>query len=372
MYAYDADLYKALCGKHNMYDIRISDEIKNFFSSLPEGFRKKKTAEEIKEFLIAMWADKKGRKKHNEVKLKETYLLIEQIKRLSDETYLGFVKWEDKLNTISSGTKKQRYAACFEDNTFYLTIVSYKNADNELKVNMDLQKEDMYGNVIACPRISYANLYNYIQKRGSIKKEKENPHIKKREAGESKKVIAINHGDFIVRTNLFRCYHKDHLVEEIIAILKVATPMGKVIEEKIPCAYCPECNCFFMLTSEYKRVSEKGILLCQLIDKEQYYQNGKLDKFNGASESLLMQNGYNVKANVGLTDIQRQIILENIMDSNILSQHRILSYLDAFIAQKINMPQYKEAVHKWQKDKEFVRTYDTKRKRVVEIKTIKK
>lgn len=104
---------------------------------------------------------------------------------------------------------------------------------------------------------------------------------------------------------------------------------------------------------------------------EIYYKKGKLQDFNAASESLLMQNGYNVKANNGLTDVQRQVILQNIMDNKILTPHRISSYLDMFIAQKGNMPQYKEAILKWEKDRSFVLDYKNGAKRNVDIQSIK-
>lgn len=115
-----------------------------------------------------------------------------------------------------------------------------------------------------------------------------------------------------------------------------------------------------------------GVLLCHLIDKDEYYSSGRLSDFNAASESLLMRNGYNVKANNGLTDMQRQAILQNIINNKILSPHRIVSYIDMFISQKQNMPQYKEAIEKWKKDRGFVLSYKEENKRVVRIDSIKR
>ena len=171
---------------------------------------------------------------------------------------------------------------------------------------------------------------------------------------------------------MFRCYHKEHLVEEILGVVKVVTPKGETVKKEIPCAYCPECHCFFMLQSQFVKLSEAGIVLCQLIEKDEYYGSGKLGMFSAASESLLMRNGYNVKASNGLSDIQREVILQNIMDNNILPPHRISSYLDMFIAQKKNMPQYKDAISKWEKDKKFVLGYHNEQKRAVVVKAIKK
>lgn len=121
------------------------------------------------------------------------------------------------------------------------------------------------------------------------------------------------------------------------------------------------------MKSVYKNISATGILLCQLIDEEIYYEKGILKNFNAASESLLMRNGYNVKANNGLTDMQRQVILSNIIDNKILSPHRIVSYIDMFISQKEHMPQYRNAVDKWKKDRAFVLSYKEQDKRVVTV-----
>ena len=60
------------------------------------------------------------------------------------------------------------------------------------------------------------------------------------------------------------------------------------------------------------------------------------------------------------------------MDSEILSPHRIVSYLDTFIAQKKNMPQYNEAVLKWQSDRSYVLGYRNVDKMQVKIEAIKK
>lgn len=292
------------------------------------------------------------------------------MKSLVDSTISGQCKWEEKCSSIVSGVRRKNYTVIFDSLNFKLQATSTRNADGKWRTSLELTKEDGDRKIEVCPNDYNAVLYNIIQKT-ALKPEKVS-YVKRHEPGTEKEKIPINHSDFVVRTNLFRCFHKEHLVEEIIGILKVVTPLGKEIVEYIPCAYCSECKCFYMLTSEYNRVAEKGILLCQLLDKEEYYRTGIPNKFQGASESLLMKNGYNVKANIGLTDVQRQIILKNIMDSEILSPHRIVSYLDTFIAQKKNMPQYNEAVLKWQSDRSYVLSYRNVDKMQVKIEAIKK
>ena len=129
---------------------------------------------------------------------------------------------------------------------------------------------------------------------------------------------------------------------------------------------------YFLLRSEYDRVFNKGILLCKMIEKEEFYKSGINGFADIKGESVLMQNGYNVQAKVGLTDIQRQTILANIMDEKILSASQIISYLQFFKAQKRNLPSYKMAVDKWDADLQFTKLYQQDKKQRVFINSITK
>jgi len=66
------------------------------------------------------------------------------------------------------------------------------------------------------------------------------------------------------------------------------------------------------------------------------------------------------------------VILKNIIKNRVLTPHRIVSYLDMFIDQKVHMPQYKEAVEKWKIDRNYVLNYKNAEKRTVKIESIKR
>jgi hypothetical protein len=255
--------------------------------------------------------------------------------------------------------------------SFELNITKYKK---ELKwiSHYELKWQNKYDDVALCRTTNIKKLYDVVTSMAiNEKKKNENSYINQKLFKCKIKEVPINSNDFLVRTNLFRCYYKEHLVEEIIGVVKIVTPKGDIREERVSCAYCPNCYCFYILNSQYDNLRKIGIILCQLIDKEDYYKFGKLNEFNVAKESLLMQNRYNVKANNGMTDIQLKIILKNIIDNKILSAHRISSYLDMFISQKKSMPQYSEAIQKWESDKRFVLEYKSNDKRIVNIDSIK-
>lgn len=302
----------------------------------------------------------------------DTYDRQHMDKYILQKTLDGTIKWDVLLDSHNLQNINKKYECSFDQMQWSFSVVGFKKNYNEWHYHYELQWTNEYGEHGKLKKVSNVELLAAIEKKVSHKKQAStNPHIKPLKEGQKKKERKINNGDFVVITNLFRCFHKEHLVEEIIGVISVVDRQGKIIERKVSGAYCPKCNCYYLLTSQYKKLKENGILLCQLIDGETYYKKGKLQDFNAASESLLMQNGYNVKANNGLTDVQRQVILQNIMDNKILTPHRISSYLDMFIAQKRNMPQYKEAILKWEKDRSFVLNYKNGNKRSVNIQSIK-
>lgn len=362
VYFKNQNLYNKILTGGKPYYYKTTDEIKSFLKS-NRKIAKKKGVEIAIEQLIELW-----RKNHRVVEDP----ISSEIQNLIELTLKKEIIWQEELNFQSRYTVEQKFFAKKGNNEYRITISGHRNIDNEMKTALYVQKKNKDGKTSNYGKKTSLKIYNAVRSVGVLKKENINSSVSNSKKEKEKKIIAINSNDFVVRTNLFKCYHNEHKVEEIIGIVKVIDRFGVEREKRIPCAYCPECKCFFMLISEYKKLSSFGIILCQLIDKDEYYQNGNLNSFNYSSESLLMINGYNVKANNGLTEAQRHAILKNIIENRILTPHRIVSYLDMFIAQKTHMPQYKEAVDKWKKDRNYVLNYKNAEKRTVKIESIKR
>lgn len=271
------------------------------------------------------------------------------IKEHRVEEVLGIIKLETRLGTIIE--KKIPCVYCPVCNCYFILTTQYKVLS--------------IGNFFLC-NIMESDEYIKYGKKGIVRKNTSSERIPK-----IKKEQCIKQDDFVVVTNVFRCYFKNHNIEEVLGIIKLETRQGTIIEEKIPCAYCPTCDCYFILTSQYKTLSIGKFLLCRLLEKDEYVEYVKNGIIGGATESLLMVNGYNVKSTVGLTDTERHTILKKIMDSNILSPHVIASYLDMFIVQKKNLSQYQNAIAKWTHDKKFVLSYEENKKRKVRIENSK-
>lgn len=126
---------------------------------------------------------------------------------------------------------------------------------------------------------------------------------------------------------------------------------------EISAAYCGICKKYFVLKRDYNIAKTLGVLLCKVEDKTQLHLNKfkSIKNYNG--ESIIHKLGYNVKKNNGYTDVQRHIILANIIENNKISKYEIKSNIIANIARHQCQPNYYESVNCWKQDLEFVDKY---------------
>ena len=66
-----------------------------------------------------------------------------------------------------------------------------------------------------------------------------------------------------------------------------------------------------------------------------------------AQESILMQFGYNVSQQEGLSATSRQKILAVLIDNKIMTKNEIISYLDFFISQRSKQSRMEIAISKY-------------------------
>ena len=86
---------------------------------------------------------------------------------------------------------------------------------------------------------------------------------------------------------------------------------------------------YFIMESTYEKIRDVGTPLCRLTDEKNYLQsNTNLKGLNLAKESVLMQYGYNVSQEEGLSEKKRRTILASLIDNNILTKNDVISYLD--------------------------------------------
>ena len=192
---------------------------------------------------------------------------------------------------------------------------------------------------------------------------KPKPKPKPEPAKKAPKRIGLH--DFVVRRSVFRCMHEGHHLTNIEAVFEVITPRSEVQEAVVTAGYCPQCRQYFLLESAYEKLRTRGIPLCKISDEKSYGRNhgknrGKLTSADGmqlASESILMQYGYNVSQTEDLRAPVRQALLALLIDNRILTKNEVVSYLDFFIRQRRGQSKFAIAVSKWEEDRKFVYGY---------------
>lgn len=163
--------------------------------------------------------------------------------------------------------------------------------------------------------------------------------------------------DFVVRRFVFRCMHSQHKVVDLTAAVTIVNDDGKEKLVKVTAGYCQECNVYFIMESTYIKLRTMGVVLCRICDEKTYMANSYMGRMKLARESILMQFGYTVSQEEGLSATKRQKILAVIIDNKILTKSEVISYLDFFIRQRQYQSKYEIAISKWEADRDFVREY---------------
>lgn len=161
----------------------------------------------------------------------------------------------------------------------------------------------------------------------------------------------------IVITNNKECIFANHIMKDIIGILRIATPSGKINEYKIPMIYCQSCTTYYILKKDYQTAKSKGVILCQIITRRDYENRIKNKTQVTGKESRIHELGYNVKKGSSYTNKQRQIILANIIENTDISKNEIQNLIRRCINQHKSQSNYSNAVRCWEMDYQFLSTY---------------
>ncbi len=185
--------------------------------------------------------------------------------------------------------------------------------------------------------------------------------------------VSIRNNVFIVKTHTFSCNKAGHEIERVdakISILDRRTAGPR--ELTVPAGYCKQCRRYFIYLSDYERILELGVPLCNIINVEDTGKKTTIGRYHLKEESILMQHGYNVNAQENLSKVTRQRLLGLLIDYDICPKTQIISYLELFINQRRNMHNMGNAISKWQEDRRFVMDYKKGEAREVWIRALKK
>lgn len=195
---------------------------------------------------------------------------------------------------------------------------------------------------------------------------------KKAQAVSADNVNKISMADFVVHSNVFKCMHNGHTLENITAITNVMGKSNVLKTTRVSAGYCRKCNTYFIMDNDFKRLKAQGQLFCRMVDYKTYTGKNIIgNRMALANESILMQYGYNVSQLTDLTSKQRQAILAMLIDCKIMTKSEINSYLSFFIRQRQKQQdKYEVAIEKWSEDRAFVSKYREGSFRKVHIESI--
>lgn len=194
-----------------------------------------------------------------------------------------------------------------------------------------------------------------IRKVAAIRRKKRKKHTESNStyAGSSDNIIKLVFTSIIARCNTYAS-HASHCIQKISASVDIVMPSGAIIQEELSLGYCAECNVYFILEYDYKRLRMLGVLLCQVVTDMNEFTSANIR--NLKPESLLHQSGYNVNATSNLSAMQRHEILRRVIANKLYTPLDVISFLDWLIKCNSNTStkNMDVALSKWYADRTFI------------------
>lgn len=167
-----------------------------------------------------------------------------------------------------------------------------------------------------------------------------------------------------IHTLVVRCHYgghdkHGHMLTRVTALVNVLPRRGGDIHPvQVRAYWCPKCNQYFLLEDDYLALKRKGIICCRVIEQEAYLKDSEPARdIQLAQVSIIHSYGYNVRADNGLTELDRQDILAFLIENHIQTAQEIAGHLEWCIDYMGRSPSRAAACAKWQADLEYVRNY---------------
>lgn len=166
-------------------------------------------------------------------------------------------------------------------------------------------------------------------------------------------VNRLSKHDFLIRTTKYCCVEYGHTLERVTAIVNVLTARG-VESKEVDAMYCRECDEYYISEFEFELVKRYGTL-CHKVLTEDEYLKVRRNFDSWSDKSILSSYGYSANEKDNLSDQERQRILAFIIENDIATTDRVLSFLEWLVRNRGGRCYM--ACEKWKRDIAFVRKY---------------
>lgn len=178
----------------------------------------------------------------------------------------------------------------------------------------------------------------------------------------------VQQGDVVALNYSMNC--GSHDVEQCNGIVPIMTNLKELIKYNVPLCYCKTCNRYIMFKDDYDQMKQRGDLLCRFEEYYHWITREYDSRYSYTVDSVLKENGYNVRMNNGLSREDRRFILDKVIHEKKCSEYQVRSYLSKFISMHKYQSNYSNAVRLWREDLEYIREEYYEPKTSVDVNSI--
>ena len=142
---------------------------------------------------------------------------------------------------------------------------------------------------------------------------------------------------------------------EVVAEIPIVLPSGEIIYVRVPAFYSEYTQKYYLYKETIGSLHEKGAVLCEIFNDSAFNgsDNSKIEHIWN-DESTMHRFGYNVRSKPGLTEKQRRIILDNLINAKIMTKRQVLDHISNMINLNRTRKDFLNARSKWKSDFQYV------------------
>lgn len=163
----------------------------------------------------------------------------------------------------------------------------------------------------------------------------------------------INYHYFLVYTNNITCKKLKHQLDKdsaVVGVIQKKSGVPYIQQYEVPICKCYKCKAFYITESVFNELKSKGKIISQVLSQKEF-DNKEFG--NDFEEHIMHKFGYSVRAD-GPNAKQRQVLLEQLIQSDIVSKKEAVNHIKSLISRNETKKQMKNAIKKWNDDIEYL------------------